>query len=204
MRQQLATLERTDVNCLPAALAATADLVYITDGEPGFRRRRVGRGFTYLDANGKTVTSPAVRKRFTALVIPPAWQEVWIGVNPNGHLLATGRDEAGRKQYIYHPRWTALRDQAKYERLRLFGEALPKLRDQVQQDLRKCALTCKKVTALVVNLLEETLIRVGNEAYARQNETYGLTTLQDDHVAVKGSAVVFEFRGKVAKSMKLP
>jgi DNA topoisomerase-1 len=203
MRQPTSTLEQTAVNCAPAALAATADLLYVNDSEPGFRRRRAGRGFTYLDAQGKPVTSPALRKRFTALVIPPAWQDVWICAKPNGHLLVTGRDEAGRKQYIYHPQWTALRDQAKYERLRLFGEALPKLRTQVQHDLRKRTLTCEKVTALVVNLLEQTLIRVGNEEYARQNETYGLTTLQDDHVAVSGTAVSFEFRGKSGKDHEI-
>jgi DNA topoisomerase-1 len=180
-----------------------ADLVYVSDSEPGFQRRRSGRGFTYLDATGQIVRDPILRERFTALAIPPAWRAVWICANPDGHLLATGRDDAGRKQYIYHPRWNALRNQVKYERLRLFGEALPHLRAQVQADLRKHTLTQEKVTALVVNLLEETLIRVGNEEYARQNETYGLTTLQDDHVAVNGNALVFEFRGKSGKEHEI-
>ncbi len=203
MHQQISSSAQTEVACTPSALAEAADLIYVSDSEAGFRRRRVGRGFTYIDPTGKRVTDPVLRKRFEALVIPPAWQDVWLCANPDGHLLATGRDEVGRKQYIYHPRWTALRDQAKYERLRLFGEALPQLRARIQRDLRKRTLTCEKVTALVVNLLEETLIRVGNEAYARQNETYGLTTLQDDHVAVNGTAIVFEFRGKSGKEHEI-
>lgn len=197
------TTVQDEVICAPAALAEAADLGYVSDSEPGYQRRRAGRGFTYVDPSGHVVRDAALRERFQALAIPPAWREVWICTNPAGHLLVTGRDEAGRKQYIYHPRWSAMRNQAKYDRLRLFGEALPKLREQVQVDLRKRALTREKVTALVVNLLEETLIRIGNEEYARQNETYGLTTLQDDHVAVKGAAVAFEFRGKSGKEHEI-
>lgn len=189
--------------CTPAALAEAAGLVYVSDSEPGFQRRRAGRGFTYVDPKGQVVRDLALRERFQTLAIPPAWCEVWICANPAGHLLVTGRDEAGRKQYIYHPRWRAMRNQAKYDRLRLFGEALPKLRAHVQADLRQRALTREKVTALVVNLLEETLIRIGNEEYARQHETYGLTTLQDEHVAVNGAAVVFEFRGKSGKDHEI-
>lgn len=203
MNQVATTTDQPEVHCAPSALLDVADLVYVSDSAPGFQRRRRGRGFTYLDAKGQVVRDPALRQRFTALVIPPAWREVWICANPDGHLLATGRDEAGRKQYIYHPRWNELRDQAKYERLRLFGEALPTLRARVQADLRKRVLTREKVTALVVNLLEETLIRVGNEEYARQHETYGLTTLHDEHVAVNGTAVVFEFRGKSGKDHEI-
>jgi DNA topoisomerase-1 len=184
-------------------LIESAGLVYVSDSEPGFHRRRSGRGFTYLDAAGQVVRDPALRERFHTLAIPPAWREVWICANPDGHLLVTGRDEAGRKQYIYHPRWSALRSQAKYDRLRLFAEALPTVRAQVQVDLRKRSLTREKVTALVVNLLEETMIRIGNEAYARQNETYGLTTLQDDHVEVSGGEAAFEFRGKSGKEHEI-
>jgi len=195
--------DQNNVNCAPASLAEAADLAYVSDSEPGFQRRRAGRGFTYIDAKSKVVRDPDLRQRFTALAIPPAWQEVWICANPDGHLLVTGHDEAGRKQYIYHPRWTAMRNQAKYDRLRIFGDVLPQLRSQVRADLRKRSLTCEKVTALVVNLLEETLIRVGNEEYARQNESYGLTTLQDDHVAVNGSEVTFEFRGKSGKDHEI-
>lgn len=208
MRQSSVTIETSTsqqdtIDCTPSALAEAADLVYVSDSEPGFQRRRAGRGFTYIDPKGKVVRDPELRQRFTALAIPPAWREVWLCANPDGHLLVTGRDEAGRKQYIYHPRWTTMRNQAKYDRLCLFGDVLPQLRNQVQADLRKRALTCEKVTALVVNLLEETLIRVGNEEYARQNESYGLTTLQDDHVAVNGSEVIFEFRGKSGKDHEI-
>lgn len=191
------------VTCTPAALAEAADLVYVSDSQPGFQRRRVGRGFTYIDPTGHVVRESALRDRFQALAIPPAWREVWICPDPDAHLLVTGRDEAGRKQYIYHPRWSTMRNLAKYDRLRLFGETLPTLREQVQAHLRQRTLTCEKVTALVINLLEETLIRIGNEAYARQNESYGLTTLQDDHVAVNGAAVVFEFRGKSGKDHEI-
>lgn len=203
MSQLATTLEHATVACTPADFVESTGVVYVQDCEPGFQRRRCGRGFTYLDPAGRVVRDPALRERFTALAIPPAWQAVWIGANPDGHLLATGRDEAGRKQYIYHPRWRALRSQAKYDRLRLFAEALPKVRAQVQADLRKRALTQEKVTALVVHLLEETMIRIGNEAYARQNETYGLTTLQDDHVTVNGKEVAFEFRGKSGKEHEI-
>lgn len=203
MSQESTTATVTSVSCEPFSLAEAADLVYVSDQEPGFHRRRCGRGFTYMDATGKVVRDANVRERFTALAIPPAWREVWICPNVNGHLLVTGRDEAGRKQYIYHPRWVAIRDQAKYDRLRLFGEALPKLRIQVQADLRQRSLTCEKVTALVVNLLEETLIRIGNAEYARQNDTYGLTTLQDNHVEINGAAVTFEFRGKSGKDHEI-
>jgi len=203
MTRQSTTAERTELLCEPSTLAEAADLVYVSDSEPGFHRRRCGRGFTYMDAAGNTVRDPQLRERFAALAVPPAWREVWICANPQGHLLVTGRDDAGRKQYIYHPRWVAMRDQVKYERLRLFGEALPKLRTQVQADLRKQSLTQEKVTALVINLLEETLIRIGNEEYARQNETYGLTTLHDEHVEFENKAVIFEFRGKSGKEHEI-
>jgi DNA topoisomerase-1 len=183
----------------PATLAAAVDLTYVTDSEPGYHRRRHGRGFTYKDAAGKTVRHDKLRQRFDALVIPPAWTEVWICADANGHLQATGRDEAGRKQYIYHERWATVRDFIKYERLRIFAEALPTLREQVAADLRKRHLSHDKVAALVVRLLEETLIRVGNSQYAQQNESYGLTTLHDEHVAINGSEVTFEFRGKSGK-----
>jgi DNA topoisomerase I len=203
MSELATTVEQAQAVCTTATLVASADLVYVSDSEPGFQRRRAGRGFIYLDPQGRKVCDPALRERFTALAIPPAWREVWICANPAGHLLATGRDDAGRKQYIYHPCWSAMRSQVKYDRLRLFAEALPNLRAQVQADLRKRALPREKVTALVVNLLEETLIRIGNEAYARHNETYGLTTLQDDHVEVSGAEVVFEFRGKSGKEHEI-
>ncbi len=186
-------------DCEPALLAAKAGLRYVADSEEGYQRQRWGRGFTYRDMEGKTVREQALRQRFAALVIPPAWQEVWICADEKGHIQATGRDDAGRKQYIYHPRWGAVRDYIKFERLVLFAEALPNLRARVAVDLRKRKLTQAKVTALVVRLLEETLIRIGNSQYAKQNDSYGLTTLQDDHAVIEKSGVLFEFRGKSGK-----
>ncbi|MCB0082994.1 MAG: DNA topoisomerase IB [Caldilineaceae bacterium] len=140
-----------------------------------------------------------LRQRFAELVIPPAWEEVWICTDHQGHIQATGRDEAGRKQYIYHERWSLVRDYVKYERLRLFAEALPTLREKVAADLRKRKLTRRKVAALVVRLLGETLIRIGNRQYAEENESYGLTTLHDEHAKIKQNDVTFEFRGKSGK-----
>ncbi len=187
----------------PAALAAGVNLRYVTDSEPGYYRRRHGRGFTYTDAAGNTIRDAALRQRFRDLVIPPAWQEVWICAAANGHMQATGRDEAGRKQYIYHARWATVRDQIKYTRLRVFAEALPTLRQQVAADLRKRTLSRAKVTALVVRLLEETLIRIGNSHYAQHNASYGLTTLQDDHALINGGTVLFEFQGKSGKEHEI-
>ncbi len=187
----------------PAALATAVDLTYVTDHDAGYHRRHHGRGFTYTDADGNTIRDAQLRQRFVNLVIPPAWQEVWICMDANGHLQATGRDEAGRKQYIYHERWATVRDYIKYERLRSFAKALPTLREQVAADLRKHKLSQKKVTALVVRLLEETLIRIGNNQYAQHNDSYGLTTLLDDHAVIDGSQVLFEFRGKSGKEHEI-
>ncbi len=186
-----------------AALAAAVDLTYVTDQEAGYHRRRHGRGFTYTDADGNTIRDPDVRQRLRALVIPPAWKEVWICADWNGHLQVTGRDEAGRKQYIYHERWATVRDYVKYERLRSFAKALPTLREQVAADLRKHKLSREKVTALVVRLLEQTLIRIGNNQYAQHNDSYGLTTLLDDHAMIDGSKLLFEFRGKSGKEHEI-
>lgn len=184
-------------------LLAATDLRYVSGTEPGYCRRRSGRGFTYLDPTGARVRDPELRARFQALAIPPAWQEVWICADPRGHIQATGRDDAGRKQYIYHPDWETVREQTKFTRLLAFGEALPGLRVQVETDLRTRGLTRTKVLALVVRLLELTLIRVGNPEYERQNQTYGLTTLLDDHVDVNGGEIVFEFRGKSGKEHEI-
>jgi DNA topoisomerase-1 len=159
-------------------------------------RRRSGRGFTYLDPNGRTIRDPETLDRILAIVIPPAWTDVWICPWPNGYLQATGRDARGRKQYRYHARYRSRRDDAKFARLLAFAGVLPAIRRRVDADLAKADLPREKVLAAVVRLLELTLIRVGNDEYARLNRSFGLTTLRDRHAAVEGSAVTFRFRGK--------
>lgn len=179
----------------PVESAHAAGLHYVSDAEPGIRRRRAGRGFTYIDPDGNTIQG-AERERIEALAIPPAWTSVWICPDPDGHLQATGRDARGRKQYRYHPRWREVRDATKYHRMLLFGAALPTIRERVDVDLRKRSLSREKVLATVVRLLETTLIRVGNDEYAQRNNSYGLTTMRDRHVDIAGSHVRFKFKGK--------
>jgi DNA topoisomerase I len=179
--------------------AAAAGLRYVSDEGPGIRRKHAGSGFTYLGPDGKRITDPAVLRRVKHLAIPPAWTDVWICPNPNGHIQATGRDARGRKQYLYHARWREVRDAAKYERLVAFGEALPRIREQVENDLRRRGIPREKVLAAVVKLLEETSIRVGNEEYRRQNGSVGLTTMSDDNAHFEGNRLRFEFRGKSGK-----
>jgi len=180
----------------PVQSAKDAGLRYVADSQPGIRRKRSGRGFRYVDADGKTLRDPNVLARIKSLVIPPAWTDVWICANPRGHLQATGRDAKGRKQSRYHPRWREVRDETKYERMLVFGLALPAIRESVEQDLSVPAMPRRKVLATIVHLMERTLIRVGNEEYARQNGSYGLTTLRNRHVQVEGSTVTFKFQGK--------
>lgn len=180
----------------PRASARAAGLRYVDDGMPGIRRRRCGRGFTYLDAAGETVRDPAERARFEALAIPPAWTDVWICPFPDGHLQATGRDDRSRKQYRYHPDWREVRDRTKFERLHEFGTVLPRLRGRIERDLDLAGLPRERVLAAVVRLLEESLIRVGNDEYARGNGSYGLTTLRRRHADVDGTTVRFEFWAK--------
>jgi DNA topoisomerase I len=180
----------------PAAAARAAGLRYADPTGPGIRRVRAGRGFTYRAADGRTVRSPAELRRIRRLAIPPAWTDVWISPNDNDHLQATGRDARGRKQYRYHDRWREVRDTAKYARLLEFARTLPGIRARVRADLRRDGLSRERVLATVVRLLEETLIRVGNDEYARANRSFGLTTLRDGHVAVHGSRIRFRFRGK--------
>jgi DNA topoisomerase-1 len=187
----------------PVAAARTAGLRYVNDGDPGIGRRRSGRGFSYTDADGRIVRDRATRKRIRSLAIPPAWQDVWICPNPRGHIQATGRDARGRKQYRYHPSWHEVRDEAKYNRTIAFAEALPKLRRRVTRDLALPGSPRRKMVALIVRLLEATLLRVGNEEYARDNKSYGLTTLRNRHVKVTGSEVTFSFRGKSGKAVEL-
>ena len=176
--------------------ARCAGLRYVSDTAPGLRRRRAGRGFTFVDARGRVVKDPRTLERIRALAIPPAWRDVWVCPDPNGHLQATGRDARNRKQYRYHPRWSAMRDEVKYGRLIAFGKALPAIRRRVAADLRQPPLSRARVLATVVSLLEKTLIRVGNDEYAKSNGSFGLTTLEDRHVQVRGSRVRFKFRAK--------
>lgn len=179
-----------------ADLAEAAGLTYVNDHDPGFSRRTTTKGVGYVDAEGKPVKDAATLERIKALVIPPAWTEVWICADPNGHIQATGRDQRGRKQYRYHPQWRAHCDQTKYERMAAFGRALPALRAQVEADLARRGLPKEKVIAAIVRLLEVTLIRVGNDEYARNNKSFGLTTLRDRHVRIEGGKLRFEFKGK--------
>jgi DNA topoisomerase-1 len=176
-----------------------AGLRYVSGWTPGITRRRSGRGFVYLDAEGRRISEPDELERIRALVIPPAWTDVWICGDHRGHLQATGRDARGRKQYRYHPRWRAHRDQNKFDRMSAFGAALPGIRRSVDRDLGRRGLTRDRALASMVLLLDRTLIRVGNEEYARANRSYGLSTLLDDHVAVEGTLLRFCFRGKGGK-----
>ncbi|WP_299185172.1 DNA topoisomerase IB [uncultured Psychrobacter sp.] len=180
-------------------LAQRANLRYVSDDEPGFTRRRWGRGFTYRDATGKTVKDKALRKRFNDLVIPPMWTEVWICQDEKGHLQSTGRDDKARKQYLYHPKWNHIRDQAKFDAMIGFAKALPNLRAQVEKDLEAEPLSRENVLAAVVKLLETTLIRIGNSRYAKLNKSYGLSTLRSKHVSETDNGLAFNFVGKSAK-----
>ena len=175
--------------------AEAAGLSYVSDARPGITRRRQGKGFSYRWPDGSLV-SERERERIAALAIPPAWTDVWICPRPDGHIQATGRDDRGRKQYRYHPRWREVRDANKYESLAAFGRALPEVRARVDADLGRRGLPEEKVLAAVVRLLDETLIRIGNDEYAEANESYGLTTLQDDHAEISGGTLALEFGGK--------
>lgn len=181
-------------------LARRANLRYVSDDEPGYERRRWGRGFTYRDAFGKTVKDKALRQRFDALVIPPMWSDVWICQDEKGHLQSTGRDDKARKQYLYHPLWDTVRDQAKFDAMIGFAEALPNLRAQVEKDLEAKSLSHDNVLAAVVKLLETTLIRIGSSRYAKLNKSYGLSTLRSKHVSETDDGLAFDFVGKSAKA----
>ena len=183
----------------PSTRARVGGLRYTDDREPGIRRKRAGRGFTYVDPDGKTVRDREIKARIRSLAIPPAWTDVWICTAENGHLQATGRDARGRKQHRYHPRWSARRGEQKFDRMLAFASALPKIRARCEQDLGLRGVPREKVLATVVRLLELTLIRVGNDEYARLNKSFGLTTLRDRHARVDGSAIRFRFRGKSGK-----
>jgi len=180
-----------------------AGLRYVSDEQPGIARQRRGKGFGYLDAKGLRITDEEILARIRALAIPPAYVDVWICTNPNGHLQATGRDARARKQYRYHERWRAMRDHGKFDRVLEFGDVLPKLRRRVRSDLAQHGLPEEKVLALIVRLLDETLIRIGNDRYARDNKSFGLTTLRSRHVQMHRGRLRFEFRGKSGQQREL-
>lgn len=181
---------------LPHESARAAGLRYVSDRGPGIRRTMSSLGFKYYRPDGRLIRNAPELKRIASLAVPPAWTDVWICPNPRGHLQATGRDARGRKQYRYHPEWRRTRDGTKYERLPAFAAALPRIRVRIDADLSRPGLSRAKVLATIVRLLEKSLIRVGNEEYARQNQSFGLTTMRNRHVKVEGSIVKFEFRGK--------
>ncbi|ANW05402.1 DNA topoisomerase IB [Bradyrhizobium icense] len=187
----------------PRDAAESAGLRYVSDERPGIRRKKLGTGFSYVRPDGSKLTGPDALKRIKALAIPPAWTDVWVCPSPDGHIQATGRDAKGRKQYRYHTRFREVRESTKYERVVAFADALPSIRDTVREHMALRGLPREKVLATVVHLLETTLIRVGNDDYARQNNSYGLTTLKNRHAAVEGNEVRFRFTGKGGKQWSL-
>jgi DNA topoisomerase-1 len=187
----------------PQQAALRAALVYVSDEAPGITRRRSGKGFSYRGPDGKPVRDPDTLARIRALAIPPAYTDVWISTDAEGHLQATGRDQRGRKQYRYHARWAEIRDEAKFGSLAAFGAALPAIRQRIDQDLKRRGLPRERVLASIVWLLQHTLIRIGNHTYARDNKSYGLTTLRSRHVADDGSRLRFKFKGKSGKEWNL-
>ena len=180
----------------PADAAAEAGLRYVSDEQPGYTRKKKGDDFEYFDTKGKPITDETRLLRIRRLAIPPAYTDVWICPTANGHLQATGRDARGRKQYRYHEKWREARDETKYDKMLIFGAALPKIRKRVEADLSLPGLPKNKVLATIISIMERTFIRVGNEEYARTNNSYGLTTMRNRHAAVKGTKVSFKFRGK--------
>jgi DNA topoisomerase-1 len=192
----------TTINEAEPHASEQASLVHVSDLEPGIRRKGTKR-FAYVYAKGRPVTDEKTLERIRTLAIPPAWTDVWISPEPDGHIQATGRDLRGRKQYRYHERWTAFRDDAKYSSLIAFAAALPKLRRRVDADLRKRGTPRKRVLAAIVWLLDNTMIRVGNESYAKENKSFGLTTLKRRHMTVEGSTLRFTFKGKSGKEWKV-
>jgi DNA topoisomerase I len=180
----------------PVEAARVAGLRYVSDRIPGILRRKSGKGMRYLDTDGRPVRDPATLARIKALAIPPAWTKVWISPWPDGHIQATGRDDRGRKQYRYHAKWHSVRDESKYGRTLAFGRSLARIRRATSRDLKLEGLPRRKVLAAVVCLLETTLIRVGNDRYARDNNSFGLTTMRDRHARIEGGILRFQFRGK--------
>ena len=196
VKRALKKAEPVEVVSDPIESAKAAGLRYVYDDQPGIARVRRGKSFRYVTSDGAAVKDTAVLGRIKSLVIPPAWENVWICKDANGHLQCTGRDAKGRKQSRYHPKWRTVRDESKYERMLLFGAALPAIRKRVDADLALRGLPREKVLAAIVRLLETTYIRVGNEEYARINKSYGLTTMRNRHVKIRGSKMQFHFEGK--------
>jgi DNA topoisomerase-1 len=198
----VATANRTanEVQVDPEESAREAGLRYVSDEKPGITRKGAGKGFTYTGPDGKKITDKETLARIKSLAVPPAWTDVWISPHERGHIQATGRDEKGRKQYRYHARWHEVRDETKFTRMIAFGKALPEIRERVEKDMARPGMPREKVLATVVRLLETTLIRVGNEEYARENRSFGLTTMRNRHVEVDGSEVRFHFKGKSGRT----
>ncbi|QCR21681.1 DNA topoisomerase IB [Pontibacter sp. SGAir0037] len=180
----------------PSRSAAWAGLRYTADSRPGITRKKTGKGFYYLNPKGERVEDEKTLERIRKMVIPPAWTDVWISTQPKGHLQATGRDEKGRKQYIYHPDWAKVRSLTKFGRMIAFGKVLPELRERMAKDISSSKLNKQKVTALVLTIMDNAMIRIGNRTYAKENKSYGLTTLRDRHVKIEGSKLRFMFKGK--------
>ncbi len=189
-------MQQPEIVLDPVESAKAAGLRYVPDTTPGITRKRWRSKFRYLHPDGTLVDDEETLARIKSLVVPPAWNNVWICASPKGHLQATGRDARGRKQSRYHPHWREVRDETKYERMMIFGTTLPTIRARVEQDLGKPGLPREKILATIVRLMEATLIRVGNVEYARQNQSYGLTTMRGKHVHVEGATVTFKFQGK--------
>jgi DNA topoisomerase-1 len=185
------------------ACAHLVGLSYVESDAPGLSRRRSGKGFRYLDSQNQVLADKELQRRIMELVIPPAWQEVWICPEPNGHVLATGIDEKGRKQYIYHPKWRTVRDLIKFYRMIIFAKALPKIREEIDTDLRKRNLGREKVIGTMLWLLDNTYIRIGNEQYYAQNESVGLTTLTDKNVVIAGNVTTLSFTAKSGKPQQI-
>jgi DNA topoisomerase-1 len=200
-REQTMAAQEASIDA--AAAAKEAGLRYVADRSRGISRRRAGRSFVYRNTKGEKITDQPTLARIRKLAIPPAWKDIWICTSANGHLQATGIDARGRKQYRYHAGWRAFRDETKYNKMIAFGRALPAIRERVAQDLKREGLPREKMLATIVRLLETTLIRIGNREYARDNSSFGLTTLRNRHVSVEGGTVHFEFRAKSGKMRRL-
>jgi DNA topoisomerase-1 len=199
IKDGIPSLDEVPIIADPVEAAHAAGLRYFTDARPGIRRKHAGKHFSYIAPNGDRIHDKETLARVRSLAIPPAWTDVWICPSPKGHIQATGRDAKGRKQYRYHPRWREVRDETKYTRMIAFAEMLPIIREATDRELSLRNLSREKVLATVVRLLDATAIRVGNEEYARANQSFGLTTLRTNHVDVQGSEIHFHFRGKSGK-----